>query len=126
MKYLLDTNVVSEFASAIGQPVSLPPVSDSARSRTVFISVLNWGNCGGVERVSRRDPHSAGARRADDVGPGSLSMWIRYGGSMGRLGAPIRLPDVDCLLAAPPLVHGMTVVTRNCPFTWRQPGALHC
>ena len=73
MKYLLDTNVISELRK---------------RHRASPL-VRAWFN----ERIV-------------DVDAAVADRW-------GRLGILTPLPDIDSLLAATALVHGMTVVTRN-------------
>ena len=120
MKYLVDTNVISELRK---RHRASPLVRAWIKERTpeeLFLSVLTLGELRrGTERVARRDPASAVALRSwldgtrtrfrdriVDVDAAVADRW-------GRLGIPDPLPDIDGLLAATALVHGMTVVTRN-------------
>ena len=120
MKYLVDTNVISELRK---RQRASPLVRSWIEERTpdeLFLSVLTLGELRrGTERVARRDPASAIALRSwldstrtrfrdriVDVDAAVADRW-------GRLGIPDPLPDIDGLLAATALVHGMTVVTRN-------------
>jgi hypothetical protein len=131
VKYLLDTNVVSELRKRDRANRFVTTWFRQRRPRELFISVLTLGELRrGAERVARRDPHSAAALRTwldrtrvrfrdriVDVDGVVADRW-------GRLGVADPLPDVDGLLAATALVHGMTVVTRNVRHV-APTGALH-
>lgn len=120
MKYLLDTNVVSELRKRDRANRFVTAWFRERKAQELFISVLTLGELRrGAERVSRRDPRSAAALRSwldrtrirfrdriVDVDGAVADRW-------GRLSAADPLPDVDGLLAATALLHGMTVVTRN-------------
>ncbi len=120
MRYLLDTNVISETRKgALANPgvvawlAQTPPAS-------LWTSVLVLGELRrGVEALRRRDPGAADAldrwlndhraTQADRVLVIDEQVCERW----GRLGVPDPLPTVDGLLAATALVHDMTLVTRN-------------
>ena len=120
VKYLVDTNVISELRK---RHRASPQVRAWFKERTpqeLFLSVLTLGELRrGTERIARRDPASAVALRSwldstrtrfrdriVDVDAEVADRW-------GRLGIPDPVPDIDGLLGATALVHGMTVVTRN-------------
>ena len=120
MKYLLDTNVVSELRKRDRANQLVTAWFRERKPEELYLSVLTLGELRrGAERVSRRDPRSAVALRAwldrtrtrfrDRIVNVDAAVADRW----GRLGAADPLPDIDCLLAATALVHGMTVVTRN-------------
>jgi toxin FitB len=119
VKYLLDTNVVSELRRRTPNENVLTWF-DRTDSSTLYLSVLTLGEIRkGVEIVTRRDPATGrslqhwldGLRqhfrdRLVDIDTDVAEAW-------GRLAAIRPLPIVDALLAATASVHGMTVVTRN-------------
>ncbi|MCK6450862.1 MAG: type II toxin-antitoxin system VapC family toxin [Alphaproteobacteria bacterium] len=120
MRYLLDTNVLSEVRKGVR---CHPAVSRWFQSRyvpDVFTSVLVIGELrNGIERLRRSDPTQAW----------NLERWLetlitRFAGRVlivdravaeewGRIAAPDPLPPVDGLLAATAIVHDMTLVTRD-------------
>ena len=120
MKYLVDTNVISEFRKRHRANPLVRAWIKKRKPQELFLSVLTLGELRrGTERIERRDPTSAVALRSWldrtrtrfrdrilDVDAAVADRW-------GRLGIPDPLPDIDGLLAATALVHGMTVVTRN-------------
>jgi predicted nucleic acid-binding protein len=120
VKYLVDTNVISELRKRRRASPLVRAWIRERKPQDLFLSVLTLGELRrGAERVERRDPASAVALRAwldstrtrfrgriVDVDTEVADRW-------GRLGIPDPLPDIDGLLAATALVHGMTVVTRN-------------
>ena len=119
MKYLLDTNVLSE----IRRPGGHRPVKafvNSLREEDIYISVLSIGEiCFGIEKLP------------DGVKKTELYIWLtqnlpeRFGSRMvsidseimtewGRLQARVgNLPVVDSLIAATALARRFTIVTRN-------------
>jgi predicted nucleic acid-binding protein len=120
VKYLLDTNVVSELRKRDRANQLVTAWLRERKPQELFLSVLTLGELRrGAERVSRRDPRSAVALRTwldrtrtrfrDRIVNVDAAVADRW----GRLGAVDPLPDIDGLLAATALVHGMTVVTRN-------------
>lgn len=120
MKYLLDTNVVSELRKRDRANQFVTTWFRERKPEELFLSVLTLGELRrGAERVARRDPRSATALRAwlDRTRTRFRDRIVHVDGTVadqwGRLGIVDPLPDIDSLLAATALVHGMTVVTRN-------------
>ncbi len=121
MKYLLDTNVISEARKPRGDErvkrwVSSVPVED------LYLSVLTLGEVRrGIGLLERRDPEQAEvyeawlttilrdyADRIIPIGAEAAEEW----GSMNVSGP---VPVVDGLMAATAKVRNMTLVTRNTP-----------
>ena len=119
MKYLLDTNTVSE------PKRKRPNAAAAAWLRRVdqsllFISVLTLGEIeNGVTRLASRDKIAADALRAwaegirADFSSRIIAVDLAIAETWGRISARRPLPVADGLLAATALVHGMTLVTRN-------------
>lgn len=119
MRYLLDTNVVSEVRKASGS-ASVRGWLSRQSSEDLFVSVLVIGELQqGAERLARRDTAQAArlqawiseltSHYADRVLPVSAEIALEW----GRLNAGDPLPVVDGLLAATARVHALTIVTRN-------------
>ena len=119
MRFLLDTNVVSETRKRLPDRNVLDWL-EAADQRALFISVLTIGELNqGIARRRRRDPQAAA----------SLHHWLRgiveffservvaidapVAEAWGELNAERPLPVIDSLLAATAHVHGFIVVTRN-------------
>ena len=120
MRYLLDTNVVSELRKRERANRFVTAWIRKRKPQELYLSVLTLGELRrGAERVSRRDPRSAAVLPAwlDRTRTRFRDRIVNVDGAVAdlwwRLGAVDPLPDVDGLLAATALVHGMTVVTRN-------------
>lgn len=119
MKYLLDTNVLSEVRKPRGDErvrrwISSAPVSD------LYLSVLVVGEIRrGVERLKRRDPEGARVYEAwldtvlNDYADRILPVDAEVAEEWGRMSVPDPVPIVDGLMAATAKVRGMTFVTRN-------------
>ena len=120
MRFLLDTNVVSELRKRDRADVGVQHWFRATPDADIFLSVLVLGEIRqGVERARRRDAKTAR----------HLEQWLRQlstaftsrllivdaavADQWGALNARDPLPVVDGLLAATALVHGLTVVTRN-------------
>jgi predicted nucleic acid-binding protein len=120
VKYLVDTNVISEVRkgprcdkSVMSWWMGIPPES-------IFLSVLTIGEIRkGVENIRRRDGRSASALESwllqiirhfrDQILPIELEIVEEW----GWMSIPNPLPVVDGLLAATAKVRGLTLVTRN-------------
>lgn len=119
MKYLLDTNVVSELRRKTPSPTVLAWFR-RADPDDLHISVLTLGEIAkAAEGLSRRDPPAGrvllkwleGLRKhyVDRL----VGIDAEVAEEWGRLTARRPLPVIDALLAATALAHGMTFVTRN-------------
>lgn len=119
MKYLLDTNVLSETRRPRGDEgvkrwVSSTPADD------LYLSVLVVGEVRrGIERLKRRDPDQAEVYEAwlstvlRDYADRILPVDAEAADEWGRMSVPDPVPIVDGLMAATAKARGMTFVTRN-------------
>jgi hypothetical protein len=119
VRYLLDTNVVSEMRKRIHEP-RVERWIDNVPEDDLAISVLTLGELAkGVAMAERRHPRAAVdlarwvgtvrdafAGRTLGIDGEIAEAWGKF--SMGR-----SRPVVDGLLAATAIVHGLTLVTRN-------------
>lgn len=120
MKFLLDTNVISEIRKRerahpnVAKWVEQTPVGEIGTSVLVLAEIRR-----GIELKRRHDPEQAQAlerwftqmraRLASRV----LPVDEPIADTWARLSVPDPLPLVDGLLAATAKVHGLTLVTRN-------------
>jgi toxin FitB len=120
VKYLIDTNVVSELRKrdrahpAVLRWIALTP------AKALFTSVLVIGEIRhGVELKRYRDPVQAGRLEhwLHDVirkfHGRILTVDQRTADAWGHFGIPDPVPDIDGLLGATASVHGLTLVTRD-------------
>jgi hypothetical protein len=120
LNFLLDTNVISELRKgrrADGGVIRWAGTTEPAAQHT---SVLVIGELRrGVELKRRSDPDQAAVlerwleKSIASFGGRILAVDDRVADMWGRLGIPDPLPDVDGLLAATAIVHGLTLVTRD-------------
>ncbi|MFE6645274.1 type II toxin-antitoxin system VapC family toxin [Nocardioides sp. NPDC057772] len=120
MRYLIDTNVVSELRKKRPDPAVIEWVNGLGPDE-VHLSVLTVGELrAGAARL---------AARGDEIAAQALTVWIeglveQYDDQVlpvtaavadrwGELNSVRPLPAVDSLLAATALEHGLTVSTRN-------------
>lgn len=120
MKFLLDTNVISEIRKRdrahpnVKLWVTSTPVEDIGTSVLVLAEIRR-----GIELKRRGDPEQAAS-----LDRWFLQMRIRLGARVlaidepvaeawALLGIPDPLPLIDGLLAATAKVHGLILVTRN-------------
>lgn len=120
MRYLVDTNVISELRKGRRCHSGVAAFFDQAPAESLFLSVLSLGELRkGIEQIRGRDPEQAQ----------SLDAWLRdlqrfYASRIlpidaevadrwGELNTLRTFPVVDALLAATALVHDLTLVTRN-------------
>lgn len=120
MKFLLDTNVISEIRKrdrahpGLARWVVGTPAHELATSVVVLAELRR-----GIELMRRCDPTQAGlldrwfAEMRSRLGDHVLSIDEAVADQWARLNVPNPLPMVDGLLAATALVHGLTLVTRN-------------
>ena len=120
MKFLLDTNVISEIRkgeradSNVTRWVVRTPVEEIGTSVIVLAEIRR-----GIELKRRRDPEQAKsldrwfAQMRARLGDRILPVDEPIADAWALLGIPDPLPLIDGLLAATAKVHGMTLVTRN-------------
>lgn len=118
--FLLDTNVVSELRKLSRAHPAVRAWATATDLRSQYLSVLVVGELRrGVERKRRADPQQSQ----------HLEVWLEYAvlqfagrildidaavaDAWGRLQDHSKLSDIDGLLAATALVHGLTLVTRD-------------
>jgi predicted nucleic acid-binding protein len=120
LKFLLDTNIISEIRNrerahlSVANWVAQTPVKEIGTSVVVLAEIRR-----GIELKRRHDREQAAAldrwfaqmrmRLADRV----LPVDEPIADAWARLSAPDPLPLIDGLLAATAKVHGLTLVTRN-------------
>jgi predicted nucleic acid-binding protein len=119
MKYLLDTNVLSEARRPRGDEGVKRWIS-STPAAELYLSALVVGKIRrGVELLKRRDPHQAEIYEAwlgtvlRDYAERVLPVDAETADEWGRMSVPDPVPVVDGLMAATAKVRGMTFVTRN-------------
>ena len=119
MKYLLDTNVLSEACRPRGDEKVKRWIS-SAPAADLYLSVLVVREIRrGIERLKRRDPEGAEVYEAwlgtvlHDYADRILPIDAEIAEEWGRMSVPDPVPVVDGLMAATAKVKGMTFVTRN-------------
>ena len=121
MRYLLDTNIVSELrkgsrcdpAVAAWEKAELIPHGGA-------VSVITVGEIRkGIAIISPRDPGQAASleawlqRLCNDYAHRILPVSLDVAEEWGRLNAVRPLPAVDSLLGATAKVHGLILATRN-------------
>ncbi|WP_251151425.1 type II toxin-antitoxin system VapC family toxin [Cellulosimicrobium sp. Marseille-Q4280] len=119
MRYLLDTDVVSELVRSRPHAHVVSWLR-GLRTDQLHLSVLTIGEIrAGIERLAPRDPRRANALDAwvrgleDGYADRLLPVTLDVAARWSTLHATRTLPAVDSLLAATALVHGLTVATRN-------------
>ncbi|GAA3657728.1 type II toxin-antitoxin system VapC family toxin [Microbacterium marinilacus] len=119
MRYLLDTNILSDHYE--GTSASLDAWMSARAEDEIAISVITVLELDvGVRRAERRDPASGARLRVwldDAVRPlfagRILPVDERVALAAAGFQAPDPMPQMDALIAATALVHGVTLVTRN-------------
>lgn len=119
MKYLLDTNVVSELRRKAPDAKVLTWFRRTDPA-TLHIGVLTLGEIArGIESLARRDAAAARGLRKwldglrEHYADRLVAVDAEIAEEWGRLSAARPLPVIDGLLAATASARGMTLVTRN-------------
>ena len=120
IRYLLDTNVVSEIRKP-NRDAAVSTWFADVESREIFLSVLVVGEIRqGIDRLRRRrDRKQADViekwllQLKDDFSERLLPVSLRVAERWGRLNATRPLPVVDGLLAATAIEYELTLVTRE-------------
>lgn len=120
MKYLVDTNVISEIRKGARCNENVRNWFSGIPEEDIFLSVLTIGEIlRGIERIRRRDPQAADAlqrwleERARFYQERMLPVDREVAERWGRFGVPDPVSLLDGLIAATASVHGLTVATRN-------------
>ena len=120
MKFLLDTNTISEIRKRnranpnVTRCVAHTPVEEIGTSVIVLAEIRR-----GIELKRRSDPEQARsldqwyAQMRTKLGERVLPIDEPIGDAWALLSIPDPLPLIDGLLAATAKVHGLTLVTRN-------------
>ncbi len=120
MRYLLDTNVVSELRKGTAANVGVREWFAAVSTGDLWLSVLVIGEIRhGIELVRRRDPAAATnlerwlSRLTSGYGERILPIDTAVAEAWGQLGIPDPVAAVDGLLAATALAGNLTLVTRD-------------
>ena len=120
MKYLIDTNVISEFRKNQRANANVLRWIKATLPEEHYTSVLVIGEIRhGIELMRRRDAPQAQAM--EHWMDGMIAKYAgrilpvdqRIADAWGRLGVPDPVPDIDGILAATALVHDLTLVSRG-------------
>jgi predicted nucleic acid-binding protein len=119
LRYLLDTNVLSETRRRVPHP-GLKAFLESAESTALYLSVLTLGELRKGVLLKTASDRETGVRLASWVDGLEQSFSDRIIGidaptarTWGELSAERPRPVIDTLFAATALIHEMTLVTRN-------------
>lgn len=121
MRYLLDTNIVSELRKGERADSGLRDWFATVEAEDLALSVLVVAEIRlGILRLHRRDAEAAGhlsgwLARLERAYAGGRTLPIdrEVAKAWAELNLPRPLPVIDSLQAATALVHGLTFVTRN-------------
>lgn len=119
MRFLLDTNVLSEVKRGRGD-VRVKNWFARADSGALFTSVMVVGEIRrGIELIRRRDASQVAGFEAwlmqlqEEFGERVLPITQEIAEEWGRLNVPDPLPTIDALLVATARVRGLTIISRN-------------
>ncbi len=126
MRYLLDTNVLSELRKGRRANRGVQAWFAVCADDELCTSVLVLGEVRrGIENLRLRDPSGAAAleqwlaRIQESFADRVLDIDAAVADRWGALNVPNPAPVVDGLLAATALEHGLVLVTRNVRDVWR-------
>ncbi len=126
MKYLLDTNIISEFISKKPNQKVLDYIK-SLDENDIYLSVITIGEIRfGIEKLNKEyqskrikilsdwlnnDLMQRFDGRIVDIDKEIMLKWGEINGQLQKIGRPI--PIVDSLIASSCLTKGLTLITRN-------------
>ena len=120
MRFLLDTNVISEVRKGLRCDPNVSKWYAGLEESQLYLSVLTIGEIRrGIELKGRRDVPQAKALDAwleevmERFSTRILTVDARVADTWGQLYAIRPVPVVDGILAATAMVHDLTLVTRN-------------
>ena len=120
MKYLLDTNVLSEVRKGSNTHPAVRKWWSETDFLEIHVSVMVLGEIRqGVERLRGKNPQKAQEIErwlqsiTNALGARLLVVNHKIADVWGRMGVKRTLPLVDSVLAATAVAHGLTLVTRN-------------
>jgi len=120
VRYLLDTNVVSELRKGTAANAGVREWFTAVSTSDLWLSVLVIGEIRhGIELIRRRDPSAASnlehwlSRLTSGYGERILPIDTAVAEAWGRVGIPDPVAAVDGLLAATALAGDLTLVTRD-------------
>jgi toxin FitB len=120
VKYLIDTNIISEIRKGDRCNRNVAAWYASVEDADLYLSVLSLGEIrGGIERARRSDAARARAFEnwlavlAESFADRVLPVDHLVADEWGRMTARRAVPSIDALLAATAKVNSMTLVTRN-------------
>ena len=120
MRYLLDTNFISELRKGDRANRGVQAWAMANDSGLCALSVVTLGEIRrGIEDKRRSDTRQAHAIEKwfdeilVDFAENILPVTVEIADRWGRLLSATQLPEQDLLLAATALEHGLTVITRN-------------
>jgi toxin FitB len=120
VRYLLDTNVISEIRKEERCHPAVAAWWADVDDEEIFLSVLTTGEIRkGIESVRRKDARSA-ARLEEwlelllaSYGDRVLPIDVQIADEWARLNVPDAIPVIDGLIAATAKAHDLTLVTRD-------------
>jgi len=120
MRFLLDTNVISELRKGERADPNVLEWFSTLENEEILLSVLTIGEIRrGIESIRLRDRDSAAAldgwlhHLIAQYGDRILPIDQSIADEWGRINVPDPLPVLDGLLAATAKIRGLTLATRN-------------